>query len=330
MKIVRLILLILHIGIFCLLLGVMLNAYIPPKIFPWFNILSLGFPLLIGSYILLTLFWLFNWKKRTIVFLLLALIFTNPVKRWVNYSSGKEGDFDLKVVSFNVKGGKYGVNNIEDYINSLDADIVLFQEYSPKDYHFKGLEHKRENLLVATFSKYKIIDQKNLIESDYETNNAYAGQTDIEIKGRIFRIINVYLQPFKFEKSMVKLEGNSEEDEKKLKDVLRRLVPTFKKHQEQIEPITKAIENSPYPVILAGDLNSVPSSYEYYHISEGLKDAFVQAGNGSATSFHDYKFPLRIDYIFSSETLKATSYHVDRSVRLSDHYPVMATFKIEK
>lgn len=328
MKIVRLIFLILHLGILCLLLGVVLNAYIPPKIFPWFNLLSLGFPVLITAYFVLTFFWLFNWKKRTFVFIALGLIFINPVKRWINYSSGQKGNSDLKIVSFNVKGGKSGVNNIEDYINSLDADVVLLQEYVPKDYHFKGLENKKEDVITATFSKYKIIDQKKLINSDFETNNAYANQTDIEINGKIYRIINVYLQPFKFEKSMVKLNGNSEEDEQKLKNVVRRLIPTFKKHQEQIDPIRKAIENSPYPVILAGDLNSVPNSYEYYHISKGLKDAFVETGKGSATSFHDYKFPLRIDYIFTSKSITPLNYKVDRSVKLSDHYPVIAEFQL--
>ena len=129
---------------------------------------------------------------------------------------------------------------------------------------------------------------------------------------------------------MVKLNGNSDEDERKVKNVIKRMIPTFKMHQEQISTIRESIDNSPYPVILAGDFNSVPNSYEYYHLLDGLQDAFVEAGQGSGTSFHDYKFPIRIDYIFSSKTIKPLSYKVDRSVKLSDHFPVMATFKLEK
>ncbi|MGS0748127.1 hypothetical protein [Halpernia sp. GG3] len=53
------------------------------------------------------------------------------------------------------------------------------------------------------------------------------------------------------------------------------------------------------------------------------------AGSGSATSFHDYKFPIRIDYIFTSKEIEPISYKVDRSARLSDHFPVIATFKLK-
>lgn len=329
MKVLRLVFLIFHIGIFLLLLGMLMNAYVPPKIFPWFNLLSLGFPVLVIGYILLTFFWIFSWKKRAFLFMFLGLIFIGPVKRWVNYSSDKKQSADLKIVSFNIKAGGFGVENIEKYINSLNADVVLLQEYGgDKKYEFTGLKSGQETQLISIYSKYKIIDQKQLIDSNYEYNNAYANQTDIEIKGKIYRFINVYLQPFKFEKSMVKLNGNSDADEEKLKNIVKRLIPTFKMHQEQVEKVRKGIDNSPYPVILVGDFNSVPNSYEYYHLSEGLKDAFVEVGKGSATSFHDYKFPIRIDYVFSSKTIEPISYKVDRSVKLSDHYPVISTFKL--
>lgn len=128
---------------------------------------------------------------------------------------------------------------------------------------------------------------------------------------------------------MVKLNGNSEEDEQKVKNIVKRLIPIFKSHQEQVKIIRENIDHSPYPVIVAGDFNAVPNSYEYYKISEGLKDAFYEVGRGSGTSFHDYKYPLRIDYIFTSESIKPVSYKVDRSVNLSDHFPVVTTFKIE-
>lgn len=328
MKVVRLIFLIAHLGILFLLLGTLLNAYVPPKIYPWFNLLSLGFPVLMIAYVLLTVFWIFTWKKRSIAFIVLGLLFLNPVKRWINFTSTRNATPELKIVSLNAKGGTLGIKNIEDYINTQNADIVLLQE-RVRDYKFKGLGEGKGDAIVSVFSKYKIIDQKELIESNSETNNAYGNQTDIEIKGNIYRFINVYLQPFKFEKDMVKLKGNGDEDEQKLKDIVKRLIPTFKMHQEQVASIRKGIDDSPYPVILVGDFNSVPNSYEYYHLGKGLKDAFVESGRGSATSFHDYKFPIRIDYVFTSPSILPLSYEVDRSVRISDHYPVITTFKLK-
>ncbi|MCY0976176.1 endonuclease/exonuclease/phosphatase family protein [Chryseobacterium wangxinyae] len=330
MKIIRLVLLILHFGILFLLIGVLLNAYIPPKVFPWFNLLSLVFPLLITGYILLTFFWIFSWKKRAFVFMFVGLFFLNPVKRWVNYSTDKKEVANLKIVTFNIKGGKFGLENINRFVNDQNADIVLIQEDADFEYHFNGLKKDFKNPIVGTYSKYKTVAHKELFQGMYsEEFNAFAEYTDIEIKGKTYRIINTYLQPFKFEKSMVKLNGNSQQDEQKVKGIIRRLIPAFKMHQEQIAIIRRSIDESPYPVILTGDLNSVPNSYEYYHLGKGLNDAFFEAGKGSGTSFHDYKYPLRIDFVFVSPSIKPVSYHVDRSVKLSDHFPVIATFRLE-
>lgn len=326
MKVFRLILFIIHLGIFILLLGVLMNSFVPPQVFPWFNLLSLGFPILISAYILLTFFWIVSWKKRAFVFLVLGLLFFKPVIRWVNFSSKKDEEANLKIVSLNTKGGKLGVENIEKYINQQNADLVLLQEDGDLNYQFEGLERQKKVPVVSLYSKFKIIDHKDL--QLYQNFNAFAERIDIEIKGKTYRFINIYLQPFKFEKNMVKLNGNSDEDEAKVKNIIRRLIPTFKDHQEQINIIKKEIDNSPYPVFVVGDFNSVPNSYEYYKASEGLNDAFVEVGRGSGTSFHDFKFPLRIDYVFTSKTIQPISYKVDHNVNISDHFPVISTFKL--
>lgn len=326
MKVFRLILLILHLGIFILLLGVLMNSFVPPKVFPWFNLLSLGFPVLISAYILLTFFWIVSWKKRAFVFLLLGLLFFNPIIRWVNFSSKKEVESDLKIVSLNAKGGKFGVDEIQNYINRQNADLVFLQEDGEVDFQFEGFKKEKKISIVSLYSKYKVTGYKDL--QLYQNFNAFADRTDIEIKGKTYRFINIYLQPFQFEKNMVKLTGNSEDDEVKVKNIVKRLIPTFKDHQDQVEIIKKEIDSSPYPVFVIGDFNAVPNSYEYYKVSEDLKDTFVEVGRGSSTSFHDFKFPLRIDYVFTSKSIQPVSYKVDRNVQISDHFPVITTFKL--
>ena len=328
MKAFRLILFIIHLGILFLLLGTLLNAYVPPKIFPWFNLLSLGFPVLIILYVMLTVFWVFGWKKRAFVFMFAGLAFINPVKRWVNYSSPESGNSDIKIVSFNTRAGGRGSAETGPYLKSLDADVLLLQEDAGIIYRFDGYQKANPGGGLTILTKHRIVKQQ-LIDPQDENVRIPGLQVDIEIKGKVYRFIDVYLNPFRFQKDMVRLNGNTDTDEQKIKDVVKRLIPTFKKHQDQVTLIREAIDNSPYPVILAGDFNSVPNSYEYYHLSEGLEDAFVEAGIGSATSFHDYKFPIRIDYIFSSQSLKAISYKVDRSVSISDHYPVIVKFSTE-
>ncbi|WP_407403878.1 endonuclease/exonuclease/phosphatase family protein [Chryseobacterium sp.] len=228
----------------------------------------------------------------------------------------------IKVISYNVKYGSAGWENLRKYILDQDADIILVQERDNKTDIKTGLV-KYPTVVLKT--KHKIIRQADLFNDASKGNSFYA---DVEINGKIIRIINVYLEPFRLNKSMVGLtddyRGGIEKN--KVSALFSRLLPTFKKHEDQIKKIRKVVDYSPYPVILAGDFNSVPNSYEYYSLGENLKDAFVEVGHGSSTSFHDYKFPLRLDYIFTSKSITPLSYKVDYSVKLSDHYPIIAEF----
>ncbi|HCN50522.1 MAG TPA: AP endonuclease [Chryseobacterium sp.] len=254
-----------------------------------------------------------------------GLAFFNPVKRWVNYSSSSKENPDIKVVTFNTRSGGGKVGGAVPFLKSQNADVLLLQEDGGDVYKFDGYQKVNPGIGLTVLTRYKVVDYK-IIERQDEDIRVPGLQVDIEIKGRIYRFINIHLQSFHFEKDMVKLNGNADTNEQKLKDIVKTLIPTFKKHQTQIALIREVIDNSPYPVILAGDFNSVPNSYEYYLLSDGLEDAFLTAGRGSATSFHDYKFPIRIDYIFSSKSLRAVSYEVDRSISISDHYPVIVKF----
>ena len=246
----------------------------------------------------------------------------NPVRRWINYNPNPEKKGSLKVITFNSKNGAYAAdeteNSVLNFIKEQNADIVLLQENK-----LNPSQNYIEEEIIGLYTKHKILKKEKLIT---DGSNAYSFFADIDINGKIIRVVNVYLQPFQLEKSMVKPTDNLDVNKEKGKKLIYRLVPTFKAHQEQVKMIRKAVDHSPYPVILAGDFNSVPNSYEYYHLSEGLKDAFMEVGSGSATSFHDYKFPIRIDYIFSSNQIKPISYKVDRTVKISDHFPVIATF----
>ncbi len=249
------------------------------------------------------------------------IAFYNPIRRWVNFSPKTDKVKtirDIKVLTFNVKYGDYGWDKVKNYIKEQDPDIILVQE---KDTNRALRQDLVKYPSVILKTKHKILRQAEIIEDKSRGNSFYA---DVDINGKIIRIVNVYLEPFRLQKTMfTKLDamgiGN-------LSTLLSHMIPTFQAHEDQIKKIRKAIDFSPYPVIVAGDFNSVPNSYEYYSLGKDLQDAFLTAGKGSASSFHDYKIPLRIDYIFSSKSIIPLSYKVDQSVKLSDHYPVIAEF----
>jgi endonuclease/exonuclease/phosphatase (EEP) superfamily protein YafD len=326
MGIIRLILTVLHLVIIVLLFGTIMNAYIPPSVFGFLNLLSLGFPLLIIADIVLLIFWIFSWKKRAVVFLVLSLFFIIPTRRWVNYTPTKKETPNFKLISLNGKFGKLGDDEIYDYINKEKPDVVLFQEYDNKK-PLDGFEYfQNSRPIVKIQSKYPIVESGKI---KTEVSTGMCIYADININGKIIRFINVYMEPFYLEKTMVKPSKDMDVNEEKAKKVLHMLIPTFKKHQTQIDEIKDKINESPYPVIVAGDFNAVPNSYEYYKVSEDLQDVFLKVGKGSGTSFHDFKFPLKIDHVFASESIKPISYKVDRNVRISDHFPVITEFHIE-
>ena len=328
MGIIRSIFTVAHVVIVLLLGATMLNAYIPPKVFPFLNLLSLVFPFLMIANLLLCVFWIFSWRKRAFVFLLISTLFLTPVRRWINYSEPKSEKADFKVLTFNNKYNDYGLEEVKNYIKSFNADVIFLQEsgYSGLgNSDFEEMKYSLHNRRISFFSKYQIVEQDTIPLID-KGKSVYA---DVIIKGKRIRFINVYLEPFQLHKSMVKPTEDLEENGTKAKSLVRRFMPVFKKHEEQVQILKSFIKKSPYPVILAGDFNSVPNSYEYYTISGVLKDCFLESGTGLATSFHDYKIPIRIDYVFSSENLKSTYYQVDRSQKLSDHYPVLVKFSLK-
>jgi endonuclease/exonuclease/phosphatase (EEP) superfamily protein YafD len=326
MGILRLILSIFHLIIVLMLFGTIMNAYISPKVFGMLNLLSLAFPILIIIHFLILIFWIVSWRKRAAIFLVLTLFFITPVRRWINYTPAKKEIPDLKVISLNGKFGKLGDENIYNFINEQKPDVVFFQEYDnrkPLD-GFKYFENSRP--ITKIQSRFPII-KSGEIKTD--ANNAVCLFADIKVNNTIIRFVNVYMEPFFLDKKMVKLTKDMDVNEQKAKKILHMLVPTFRKHEMQIDQIKDFINVSPFPVIIAGDFNAVPNSYEYYKISEGLQDVFLKVGKGSGTSFHDFKFPIKIDHFFASESIEAISYKVDRSIRISDHFPVIAEFRVK-
>ena len=326
MGIIRLLLTLFHLIIIVLLFGTIINAYIPPSVFGMLNLLSLGFPILIIINVILLIFWIISWKKRAAVFLILSLFFIIPTRRWINYTPTKKEIPNLKIISLNGKSGKFGDENIYNFLNDQKADVVLTQEYKSAE-NLKGFEYFERNFPVVKIQSRFPIVESGIVETD--AKNGRCIYADIKVNGKIIRLVNVYMEPFYLDKSMVKPSGDMNVNEEKAKRILHKLVPTFRKHQSQIAPIKGFLDNSPYPIILAGDFNAVPNSYEYYTLSENLEDTFLKVGKGSGTSFHDFKFPIKIDHIFASKSITPISYKVDRSVKISDHFPVIAEFLID-
>ncbi|WKS95279.1 endonuclease/exonuclease/phosphatase family protein [Riemerella columbina] len=328
MFILRNLILIGHLILVLLIYATSLNAVVPPRFLPELNLLALAFPFMVVAHLLLCLFWLFKWRKRGLLFLLSSVLMITPIRRWVNYSpQQKVASSAYKILSFNIKNGAQGTLNIKNFIDDQDPDVVILQESVAYREKQERLPYRDKIDLLTFYSKTPILRSGRILEHE---DNGYAAYIDTQINHQTVRIINIYLKPFELNKAMVKPSKNLDITEEKAKGLLKRFIPVFKAHQNQVEQIRKAVETSPYPVILGGDFNAVPNSYEYYHLTAApLQDSFLAQGNGLGTSFHDYKIPIRIDYLLFSPKFEIQHFDTDRSRQISDHYPIIATFQLK-
>ena len=109
---------------------------------------------------------------------------------------------------------------------------------------------------------------------------------------------------------------------------------TFSLHGLQADFVKEKISQSPFPVLLCGDMNDVPNSYAYRTLRDNRNDAFLEKGFGigktytSATSRFLGKLPtLRIDYIFADPVIETTQF-TQVNKKLSDHQALIADFKL--
>ena len=148
------------------------------------------------------------------------------------------------------------------------------------------------------------------------------------IRGEETLIINVHLESFHLRRTDGEdyLRLVSQGQALRLKDALSsKLAPTFRAHGVQANIIHQLIQSyGTERVIVCGDFNDTPLSYTRRKIADGLKDAFVERGNGFGFTFKTRPFIVRIDHILYGSAFRAISCEVDKTASESDHHPIKA------
>lgn len=320
-----------------LFLGITYTIYLAPHIapstFPYFGLIPIAYPILVFGNIVLV--FLLFWKRVTyaVLFLILSIGLYQPLTKTYQYF-GKEvtTESNFKMITFNAHYLKQ--DGFDEFFKKENADLVVLQEVywrndafnQLKDSTFGDYYHEKHSI-IQFFSKYPIIETKKILSGENETT-AYAAYVDIDTGKDTIRVINVYLESMLIDKSLVKETLDQEKAEENSKKIGGKLTRGFLEHEKQIKTLISYITNSKHPVILAGDLNSVPNSYEYQQLIYWLNDAYPAVGKSSGTSFHEFKYPMRLDYIFHSDEIIPVKYGVLHDVKLSDHYPVVGHFKL--
>ena len=108
-------------------------------------------------------------------------------------------------------------------------------------------------------------------------------------------------------------------------DLLRDFIQVLNKNK-----VENWIDESPYPVILAGDLNELPYGYAYGRLRAKLKNSFEEKGFGFGFTYHKILSFLRIDnQFFDDRKIEILNFRTLSNVPFSDHYPVKAWYIIK-
>lgn len=294
------------------------------------------------------------WCMRCRIWLLLPFIAIlgnwGYMSRVLRFSNPNVSKSTLIVSTYNVDGFNrdltgYTCKEIARYMKNEQVDILCIQEFAAvkefsidsikaafSAWHYVAIPQPTDGkaiLQVAVFSKYPISHTHLVTYPDSKNCSMWC---DLDINGQNIRIFNNHLQTTEVSSNKVRLEKelhteNITGTEYAMLQLAKGLKENFIKRATQAEHMQKLIAASPYPTLVCGDFNSLPSSYTY-HIMKGTKlsDGFLSAGHGYMYTFRYFKKLLRIDYIFHSKEFKVEDY-VSPYLDYSDHKPVM--MKIE-
>lgn len=332
---------------------ILVGRFVSPEKMWYFSLLGLVAPMVYITVVLSLFYWIIRWKWRpatvTGAFVLLGL-FHVPLYYKLDftkqYGEQKYDRNNIKVLTFNVhnfydENGKSTVDSVFRFVQSLNPDIVCFQEYALdvpsrkqqdekfRAYNFGSSKLPATSATMECMTKHRIIGAARMEDLG---GTGVCITTDMVINDDTVRVFNLHLQTTSInsqDKDYIS-QGEFISDstrETRFIQIARSLRRNNALRAHQVDMIHEEVANSPYPVILCGDFNDIPASYTYRKVAKGLDDSFSRQGHLFAHTFRGFFNMLRIDYILLSPELETVSYEVVPTGNISDHYPVTVRLK---
>ncbi len=210
---------------------------------------------------------------------------------------------------------------LQEYVNVSGMKITDSLELMGYNHYFGAHGSNTNPFGTVVFSKLpisfvkKIDGQKILVE--------------IMNGDQPFRLICVHMDSYAFDlddrndieqMARLKIDSTSRRTMGKAKETVIRHETEW---NEQLRPL---ISDCSLPLILAGDMNDIPSSHLYSQITKYLDDTYRDKGLGFCTTYNG-SFPrFRIDMVFRSKEFSTLSYRRIKTP-ISDHYPVIVSLE---
>lgn len=312
--------------------------------------LMLSIPVILGLNLCFFVFYLISGTWKFFLSLLILLVAAPLLQRTFkfNLKESKWPSSGFSMLSYNVMyfgESKFSPLEIENYILEDNADIICLQEvYLNKDdtnntfldrlkKSGKTVVHGASPHVIekgtgaaglVTASKYPILDFEVL---EWKPNKNGILKTDLLIGEDTVRVFNVQLRSMGIRVNKV-IEAKENQREKETRNILSQLKHGFEDRVPQVDFLVTKIEESPYPVLIVGDLNELPYGYAYGQLSKKLLNSFETGGKGFGFTYHKVLNFLRIDNQFYSEGISLQKFKTDQSIKHSDHYPIKGWYSL--
>jgi endonuclease/exonuclease/phosphatase family metal-dependent hydrolase len=323
--------------------------------------MMMSFPVVIIIHFLSLLFLLSTNRRKSIVPLAMLLTGGFFLPRTFSFRADRDvelssGDRFISVMSYNVHGfqleadrkseeGRARIDNMKTWIAGYGADVLCMPEYisysGSGSMDIKGAFEKEGYVYqdylnetkwnrphsyygMAVFSRLPIVARADTL---FEMQNGMV-RVDVKAGKDTIRIISVHLFSMTLKLNTLKNQRTAKGVAREGKVTAGLLKRGFTNHAREVLALESWIRDSPYPVIVCGDFNETPYSYVYGKIRSQLNNAFEEKGSGFGFTFNQLPYFIRIDHQFySADQLEIVNFKTP-SVRFSDHYPLIGTYKI--
>ena len=279
-----------------------------------FSILIIFLPILLTINFLFFIYWILKLDIRFIFSFLVLLVYIDKPISFFKTNESVDDRSGLQVMSYNVRlfnhynwiKDNYTGNKIKTFVNNIEPDFIAIQEFHDdykelmNKYKYSHVVLNEGNVGLAIFGNSKMINRGNVISSDKRKIAIYV---DFIYQKDTLRLYNSHFKSYNINPLSFK------PDKKTFKDVFKKTKSVYNIQNDECLILVDHMNKSPYPPILAVDLNNTTDSFVYKKINDLYFDSYVQKGFEFGATYGFSFLPIRIDYIFYKRKQQSEGYN---------------------
>lgn len=187
---------------------------------------------------------------------------------------------------------------------------------------------------LVMLSRYPITNKQHI---DFESKGNISGAFTLNVNGKTVIVVNNHLETNSFsteEKDHFSdvMHGNQGKRAyvRESRYISDKLADAAKIRAPQADAVASYLRmHKGARILLCGDFNDIPLSYAHHTIAHELTDCYRATGFGPGFTYSKHAMRVRIDNIMCSDHFTPYDCYVDKSIGLSDHYPVICKLSMK-